>query len=296
VSDIGEIDESKLDLMSKPDTARGKLQRICLELLRDHRKQGDDGLPTNNRFLAYELIQRGIIKKSNEKGKRRGDQNMHEALTHLRQVGIVPWPWLEDESRTAIFNPSWDSLTEWATTMVRHVRLNPWDGRPPKVLTESRAVAGVLRNLAKQYRVDVFPSGGQCGGHLHTDIAPELEPDDRVFYIGDWDLCGHLIENNTRAVLERLIGGELDWTRIALTETQVDRYKLRKWVIWKTDRRYNDGHRHQAVECEALKQHVIVAIVRDQLNALLPEPLEDVLEREARQRRRIAAKLNGSRS
>jgi hypothetical protein len=188
--DIGEIDEDKLDLMSKPDSDTGKLQRICLELLREHRKDGDDGLPTNSRFLAYELIQRVIIKKHNEKGKRRGDQNMHDALTHLRVKGIVPWLWLNDESRVINFNTSWNSLSEWATTMVNHVRLNPWGGRAPKVITESRAVAGVLGNLADQYRVHVIPTGGQCGGFLHTDVAPLLRIGDRVFYIGDWDLSG----------------------------------------------------------------------------------------------------------
>ena len=38
--------------LSSPDSARGKLQRICLELLREHEAQGEDGLPTNIRFLA----------------------------------------------------------------------------------------------------------------------------------------------------------------------------------------------------------------------------------------------------
>jgi hypothetical protein len=291
VTDIGEIDDSKLHLMSSRDSDRGKLQRICLDLLREHSEQGPDGIPTNNRFLAYELMQRGVIVKHNEKGKRRGDQNMHEALTHLRETGIVPWQWLNDESRKPNFNPSWDSLTEWATTSVNWVRLNPWKGRPPNVLTESRAVGGILENLAEHYCVHVFPTGGQCGGWLHTDVAPQLEPGDRVFYVGDLDLSGGQIEANTRAVLERLIGGELAWKRIALTEDQVDHYKLRKWVITKFDRRYTPPRQHQAIECEALKQHIIVGIVRDQLNALLPEPLADVLGREARQRRRIAAML-----
>ena len=176
---IGEIDDSKLPLLSRPDTASGKLQRICLELLREHRRDGDDGIPTNNRFLNYELMQRGVIIKSNEKGKRRGDQNMHDALTHLRETGIVPWLWLEDVSRTPNFNPSWDSLSEWATTSVEWVRLNPWGKRAPRVLTESRAVAGVLKNLADEFRVDVFPTGGQCGGYLRTVVAQQLQPGDR---------------------------------------------------------------------------------------------------------------------
>jgi hypothetical protein len=293
--DIGEIDEDKLDLMSSPNCARGQLQRVCLKLLREHREQEEDGLPTNNRFLAYELMQRRVIKKQNEKGKRRGDQNMHEALTHLRETGIIPWAWLDDESRTPNFNTSWDSLKDWATTAVRWVRLNPWGGRAPRVITESRAVAGVLRNLAEQYCFHVFPIGGQCGSWLRTVVAQHLEPNDRVFYAGDLDLSGGQIEANARAVLERVIGGKLDWTRIALTERQVDRDELHQWAITKFDRRYKPPRQHQAIECEALQQQVIVGIVRDQLNALLPEPLEDVLEREARQRRRLIARL-GSRS
>jgi len=55
-------------------------------------------------------------------------------------------------------------------------------------------------------------------------------------------------------------------------------------------------HRASPANCgHAQNLARLVAIVRDQLNALLPEPLEDVLEREARQRMRIAAKLNGGR-
>ena len=48
---------------------------------------------------------------------------------------------------------------------------------------------------------------------------------------------------------------------------------------------------HDAVETEALGQTVIVGIVRDRLNTLLPEPLADVLEREQAQRVRIRAAL-----
>lgn len=40
-----------LDL-SAPDTKAGRLQRACLELLREHERDG--ALPTNGRFLFYE--------------------------------------------------------------------------------------------------------------------------------------------------------------------------------------------------------------------------------------------------
>jgi hypothetical protein len=58
-------------------------------------------------------------------------------------------------------------------------------------------------------------------------------------------------------------------------------------VITKRDKRYGDGRPHQAVETEALKQTVLIGILRTRLNRLLSMPLEDVLEREAEERDQI---------
>jgi hypothetical protein len=50
----------------------------------------------------------------------------------------------------------------------------------------------------------------------------------------------------------------------------VEQYSLP--VIVKHDRRYADGHPHEAVETEAISQAVLVEILRGRLTALLPEP------------------------
>ena len=92
-----------------------------------------------------------------------------------------------------------------------------------------------------------------------------------MLYFGDLDLAGDQIEANTRRVLEREIGGILQWQRLALTERQVTEHSLP--TIVKRDCRYNDEHPHEAVETEALSQTVLVDILRRRLDALLPEPL-----------------------
>jgi hypothetical protein len=126
---------------------------------------------------------------------------------------------------------------------------------------------------------------------LHTDIAPWLvnATDPQVRYMGDYDLAGNQIEGNTRRVLEQ-IAGDLDWKRIALTAEQVEQYDLP--TIIKHDRRYKDGRPHQAVETEALSQRLIVELLESELTALMPEPLETVQEREARQRRAVRRLLS----
>ena len=283
--------------LSNADSGAGRMQRAVLDLLREHQAQGDDGLPTSSRFLFYELVQRKVIsKKPKGEGKAkireaRPDIPLQEALTYLRKHGIIPWDWITDETRSLSDFTGWSSITEWATTTVEHAELDPWQGRAPLVLTESRSLAGVLDRLARQYRIKTSATNGQVGGFLHTDVGPQLSAGSRVLYAGDWDWQGHQIEANTRTVLEQIVGGDLDWDRIALTEDQVDEYDLRPLMIQKPDRRYKPVRVHDAIETEALRQDVIVGIVRAALDAELPEPLDNVLERERRQRATMRRKL-----
>jgi hypothetical protein len=282
------------DGLSPEDTKAGRLQRACLELLREH--ESDDALPTSNRFIYYELVQRGIVEKHkpNGSGGRRSDQDMTEALFRLREVGLVPWGWIVDETRSFT---SWryaSDVVEYLADTIPLARIDLWDGEPPPVIiTESRSLAGVLSDLTARYLAPITATNGQVGGHLRTDVAPALVVGQRVGYLGDFDWQGGQIEANTRSVLERLVGGPLDWVRLAITEEQVNRYSLPR--ISKPDRRYKPPLYHDAVETEALGQNIIVDIVRTWLDSLLPEPIEDVLERETRQRDEAARMLSRGR-
>jgi hypothetical protein len=227
---------------------------------------------------------REIVSKQST-GKRRPDQDANEALTDLRETDQVPWDWIVDETRSLEDYTGYGSIQEGVLGLLSGISLDPWNGDAPLILTESRSLAGVLRELTSDYCALIAPTDGQCGGFLRTKIAPLLSPDKRVLYLGDWDLCGNMIEANTRRVLEQIVG-PLQWERLALTREQVERYTLPK--IIKTDRRFkNGGGVHEAVESEALSQAVLVEIVRNRLTELLPEPLETVHEREKVQRRQI---------
>jgi hypothetical protein len=259
-----------------------KLRASLLQLLDEH--QNDDTIPTSSRFLFYELVQRGIISKERKPGGgRRPDQDMNDALTDLRESGQIPWDWIVDETRSLESYAGYPSIKEGLKDQLPILRLDPWNGDLPLILTESRSLAGVLRNLCFEYRVQIAPTNGQCGGFLHTTILPILKEYQSVLYLGDWDLSGNMIEANTRRVLEHDVLN-LCWERLALTREQVDQYHLP--VIIKHDRRFANGGEHEAVETEALSQRIIVDIVRSRLEELLPQSLQSVL----------AKKSNGNRS
>src|SRR6516162_6585651 len=162
-----------------------QLREALLRLLEEHRRDG--ALPTSGRFLFYELVARGIVSKA-PTGKRRADQDMTEALTQLRENGDIPWDWIVDETRSLESYRGSPTISEGVLDRLAFVRLDPWRGDVPLILTESRSLAGCLRPLATEYAIRIAPTNGQCGGFLHTDIAPVLRPLDRVIYLGDLDL------------------------------------------------------------------------------------------------------------
>lgn len=278
-------DEEKL---SKPDSKSGILQRQALVKLRE---RGPEELPTNIRFLFYELVMDGAIPKHREsqfsgKKGRRADQDLIDAVTRLREIGLVPWWWIIDETREISSWRSAPTVADYLLDSVKLARIDPWNGKPPMNITESRSLAGVLNNLAREYLGNITSVNGQCAGHLRV-IARSLSPGSKVGYLGDHDRSGGDIEQNTRDVLERLIGGELDWERIAITPKQIKRWRL--IAVPKLDRR--DGQWHDAYETEALGQRRINEILRRWYDAQLPEPLADVLERQEEQRRQMRAAL-----
>jgi hypothetical protein len=263
----------------RPDSKLGRVRIALMRLLAEHRRDG--ALPTSVRFLFYELVMQGVISKA---GKR-PDAIASGALMDLREAGEVDWDDIIDETRAVSSYVGSKTVRDDLLANMSMFTIDPWDGRPPLLLCESRSLAGVLRDLVADYRCRITSTNGQTGGFLYTQVIPLLTPCDRVGYLGDLDLAGDDIEANTRSVLESRVG-ELEWTRLALTEDQVEQHGLPR--IRKTDKRFkNGGGVHEAVETEALSQALIIEIVRNWLDGLLPVSLEDVHVRERDQRQRI---------
>jgi hypothetical protein len=206
----------------------------------------------------------------------------------------VPWSWIVDETRFVSDYSGWIDLTEGARSAIDGLRLDPWNGFAPLILTESRSLAGTLRNLAYECRVLLAATNGACTGFFHTKLEPYCENIVSVLYLGDHDIAGDDIEAHSRRTIEQLVreydpGFEIRWERIAVTEAQIALYGLTP--IEKTDARYKGGRRFHAVETEALSQKLILSLVREALETLLREPLSVTVAREEEERAVLKGKL-----
>ena len=94
---------------------------------------------------------------------------------HLRECGLVPWDWIEDETRSLSEWRYADTVLDYLLDTISSARMGLWQGEePPLVICESRATMGVLRGLAYEYLVPITATNGQCGGFIVTDIVPLL--------------------------------------------------------------------------------------------------------------------------
>ena len=274
------------------DSKVGRLRKIVYDLWRKHKEE--ENLPTNGRFLYYELVTDGVISKTttarpDSKKGRRSDQNLIDALTDLRKAKLIPWEDIKDETRELTTWRVYPTIAEGMKSAFLSAKLDLWESdTAPMILCESRSLAGVLERLAWEFHCPIASTNGQCVGFLHTTVGPALSPGQTVLYLGDADFAGNHIEDNTRKVLQEIVGGPLDWRRVAITDDQVKKFNLP--VIQKYDKRTKS--RHPAVETEALGQSRIVALLRTRLEKLMPaKRRKAVLEREERERIKVGQKL-----
>src|SRR5262249_39951413 len=143
------------DGLSAPDSKAGKLQRACLALLHQHEREGT--IPTNGRFLFYELEQQGVVPKhyvkpSGEKRARTPAQNISDATMWLRELDLVPRWWIEDESRDVRVPRYAASVYKYVVDTVSLACIDCWDGElPPLIICEARATRGVLERIKDEY-------------------------------------------------------------------------------------------------------------------------------------------------
>jgi hypothetical protein len=128
------------------------MEEHALVLLREH--EADGALPTNGRFLFYEAKTRGYVRKSERGESRRGgaadprEQDLIDALTRLRDRGVVPWDWITDETRTLYDWETAATVHDYVIAALDGARINPWAAELPPLylaaasLPDGKPIAG----------------------------------------------------------------------------------------------------------------------------------------------------------
>ena len=153
--------------------------------------------PCSVRHLFY----RATVAKVPGIGKDiRGYTKVQRAVLHLRREGRIPYSWITDNSRTVFSVGTWNGLDGFLDDMAGLYRRDLWARSPYRleVWCESDSIAGTLVDVARRWRVDLFPIKGQSSETFPYNATQAwlTEPWRRVvvLYIGDHDPAGLEIE------------------------------------------------------------------------------------------------------
>lgn len=227
--------------------------------------------PQTVRQIYYVAISEGWLPPDTAKTKRRSYAAIDRALIKARRTGVIPWEWIVDVGRVYQRNFSEKNLNDFA--LEGHLYYTPVADHGCLLWVEKDTIIPTIQDIARDFICPLVSGRGFSGLSHIRRVALDLDVlVDRIFFVGDHDPSGMVIDESLETTLSRDFGVEWDLHRIALTWDQAQ--SLPHLELKSTDSRtpgYEARYGQRAWEVEALPIQQLRKIVSDQLRALWPE-------------------------
>jgi hypothetical protein len=206
-----------------------------------------------------------------------GYRHVQHRIAELRRRGGLAYSWITDATRRGYHVATFDGEADFLRSVARSYRADMWRDASVycEVWTESRSIAGVIEADCRRLAVSLYPAGGFTSMTLAFEAAEQIKMLSAgrpavIFYIGDYDPAGVLIDVDIRNKLCEHIGSEvyIDFRRIGITAEQIAAFELPTKPRKAGDRRAL--HVLSTVEAEAMPAHILRALLVDEIEALLP--------------------------
>ena len=209
-----------------------------------------------------------------------GYQQVQSRITKLRRAGQVPYGWITDATRRGYHTITYEDGAEFLRRVHGLYRSDLWRTAETyvEVWCESRSLAGVIEADCEDLAVSLYPAGGFSSITLAFQAAEYIneatnfgEKPAHVIYLGDYDPAGVLIDRSIESELRQHLDGDVDLSlnRIAITTEQIDQYDLPTKPRKVSDLRAL--HITETVEAEAMPANIMRGLLRDSVEAFLPE-------------------------
>lgn len=238
------------------------------------------------RHLCYVMESRGYIEKTE-----RAFKTYDGHLVNWRRQGLIPWNAFVDNTRWYYGSVVYDGLEEALRQSQNAYRRNLWADLPVyvEIWTEKDAIAGILLEEADVYGVQVLPLRGFASlSMLHNAAATFRQMARRgkevyVYYFGDHDPSGRLIDPSALRSLEEDFGAAVNFERVALTEDQIEVYNLPTRPTKESN--HSKNFKGRSVEIDALAMDVLRSLVDRAISQHLPPGWLEMMKRiEAQER------------
>jgi hypothetical protein len=233
--------------------------------------------PMTLRQLHYQLASVGVTENS-DKDYRRASTTMTKARLDKR----IPFDWMTDRSRPEYGGIGWDNLEEFAEQALVGYWRDAWQDQPSycECWIEKDAISGSILPVADEYGIIIRTLRGFCSTTNVHKIAEQFQTLNElgkqifVFYLGDHDPSGRVIETDIANRVKEHGSGPFSIKRLAIHKSDIARYKLLPLRVKRADTRSKAFIRKfgkECVEVDALKP----SILRARLEAAIKSAIHD---------------------
>jgi hypothetical protein len=230
----------------------------------------------------------------------RGYRHVANRTVLLRRSGVLPYGYITDASRRGYFTDTYSGAADFLQQVSGLYRADLWKRSEfyCEVWCESRSIAGVIEADCEELAVALYPAGGFSSISLAFQAAEFINQQHRgrdvvIFYIGDYDPAGVLIDGSIEREIRQHLSEDiaLQFVRIGITAEQIAAYDLPTKPRNKNDRRAL--HIERTVEAEAMPAHILRGLLRDAIEALLPDDALEVAGAAENSARKMIGDLAG---
>lgn len=258
----------------KPQKETQKMVDLILELVEEY------DVPLSVRQVHYRLVE---IPKANLPNTMSTYQKVSRILTNMRYAGLLDWDKIVDETRTIYKTTSYENIDEALNRLLERYRRNRWIENEYylEVWTEKRTLISQFYEITNEYDVFLASGGGfssstyiyRAVGRLSAYRNKKIV----ILYFGDLDPSGDFMDEDIEKRFAEW-GINLEFRRIALTEEQLDKYKLQKKFDVK--KKYGNEIKNKIAQDPRAKRMLekYGEIFQVELEALSPKVLNELLK------------------
>ena len=219
------------------------------------------------RQIYYQLVAKQIIPN---------EQRYYKKLSRIcvmgRNEGILSEEGFADRLREVDKLSSWADLNQFMETVKRSYHKDKWQNQDKyiEIWTEKDALRSVLTEITYQYDVSLMVARGQLSRtaiyEAFNRYKIQSDKECYLYYCGDFDPSGLSIYESIKERLEKF-GVFIQYERIALTQEQIEKYKLPSDPGKQSDPNYNKFvslyGSDMVVELDSLPPDVLRDIIKD---------------------------------
>lgn len=263
------------------------LSTFTMELIHLAKTILEEDHPQTLRQLHYRIFSLGVDGYTNDKASYRGlcrvltnarrlhrQWELYETYGPAPALGIPP-SWIIDELRQAERVSLWGDAQEYVAAVRDSYRRDYWQDQPHyiELWGEKATVLGALRPIAKEWGLTLRVCRGFGSAGMEDQVGRLFEGIDKpitVFYVGDHDASGVLIERDMHRRVQTAAGVQFAMVRLAIHAEDIPQFNLPPQQIKENDVRASAFRREfgrdaNTVELEALpvaelKRRIVEAV------------------------------------